>query len=128
MPLNEEGFIDRVSLRHSVSPDAVRTRLRAFFVGGANHGPVQSCASGLVFPDAERIDHIDRWRNSIAVRLLQLLKRLIVGSTECSIGPLILSCTALTRMISSGAIRLCALFTSRRLLLRLSAGSGSWRG
>jgi hypothetical protein len=25
MPLNEEGFIDRVSLRHSVSPDAVRT-------------------------------------------------------------------------------------------------------
>lgn len=24
MPLNEEGFITRVSLRHSVSPDAVR--------------------------------------------------------------------------------------------------------
>ena len=34
MPLNEEGFIDRVSLRHSVSPDAVRTILRALRSGG----------------------------------------------------------------------------------------------
>ena len=29
MPLNEEAFISRVSIRHSVSPDAVRTVLRA---------------------------------------------------------------------------------------------------
>jgi hypothetical protein len=28
MPLNEEGFISRVSIHHSVSPDAVRTNLR----------------------------------------------------------------------------------------------------
>ena len=34
MPLNEEGFITRVSLRHSVSPDAVRTILRALRSGG----------------------------------------------------------------------------------------------
>ena len=34
MPLNEEGFIDRVSLRHSVSPDAVRTILQALRSGG----------------------------------------------------------------------------------------------
>ncbi len=34
MPLNEEGFIDRVSLRHSVSPDAVRTIMRALRLGG----------------------------------------------------------------------------------------------
>jgi hypothetical protein len=34
MPLNEEGFIARVSLRHSVSPDAVRTILRALRAGG----------------------------------------------------------------------------------------------
>ena len=29
MSFNEEGFIERVSIRHSVSPDAVRTILRA---------------------------------------------------------------------------------------------------
>jgi hypothetical protein len=34
MPLNEEGFIDRVSLRHSVSSDAVRTILQALRSGG----------------------------------------------------------------------------------------------
>lgn len=34
MPLNEEGFISRVSIRHSISPDAVRTILRAWFGGG----------------------------------------------------------------------------------------------
>ena len=34
MPLDEEGFIDRVSIRHSVSPDAVRTILRALRSGG----------------------------------------------------------------------------------------------
>jgi hypothetical protein len=34
MPLNEEAFITRVSLRHSVSPDAVRTILRALRAGG----------------------------------------------------------------------------------------------
>src|SRR6202171_1551225 len=34
MPLNEEEFITRVSLRHSVSPDAVRTILRALRAGG----------------------------------------------------------------------------------------------
>jgi hypothetical protein len=33
MPLNEEGFISRVSIRHSVSPDAVRTILRALRSG-----------------------------------------------------------------------------------------------
>jgi hypothetical protein len=34
MPLNEEGFISRVSIRHSVSPDAVRAILRALRSGG----------------------------------------------------------------------------------------------
>jgi hypothetical protein len=34
MPLNEEGFISRVSIRHSVSPDAVRVILRALRSGG----------------------------------------------------------------------------------------------
>jgi hypothetical protein len=34
MPLNEEGFIDRVSLRHSLSPDAVRMILQALRSGG----------------------------------------------------------------------------------------------
>jgi hypothetical protein len=34
MPLNEEGFISRVSIRHSVSPDAVRTILKALRSGG----------------------------------------------------------------------------------------------
>jgi hypothetical protein len=33
MPLNEEGFISRVSIRHSVSADAVRTILRALRSG-----------------------------------------------------------------------------------------------
>jgi hypothetical protein len=36
MPLNEEGFISRVSIRHSVSPDAVRTILRALRSGGGS--------------------------------------------------------------------------------------------
>jgi hypothetical protein len=36
MPLNEEGFISRVSIRHSISPDAVRTILRALRSGGGN--------------------------------------------------------------------------------------------
>ena len=34
MPLNEEGFISRVSIRHSVSADAVRTILQALRSGG----------------------------------------------------------------------------------------------
>jgi len=34
MPLNEERFIARVAIRHSVSPDAVRTILRALRSGG----------------------------------------------------------------------------------------------
>jgi hypothetical protein len=36
MPLNEERFISRVSIRHSISPDAVRTILRALRSGGGN--------------------------------------------------------------------------------------------
>ena len=34
MPLDEESFISRVALRHSISPDAVRTILRALRSGG----------------------------------------------------------------------------------------------
>src|ERR1700688_4380671 len=34
MPLNEEGFISRVSIRHSISADAVRTILQALRSGG----------------------------------------------------------------------------------------------
>src|ERR1700682_5659211 len=34
MPLKEEGFISHVAIRHSVSPDAVRTILRALRAGG----------------------------------------------------------------------------------------------
>jgi hypothetical protein len=34
MPLNEEGFIARVSIRHSVSVDAVRTIMQALRAGG----------------------------------------------------------------------------------------------
>jgi hypothetical protein len=36
MALNEEGFITRVSIRHSISPDAVRTILRALRSGGGS--------------------------------------------------------------------------------------------
>jgi hypothetical protein len=35
MPLSEDGFISRVSIRHSVSTDAVRSILRALRSGGA---------------------------------------------------------------------------------------------
>src|ERR1700712_5411408 len=34
MPLNEDGFISRVSLRHSISADAVRVILQALRSGG----------------------------------------------------------------------------------------------
>jgi len=34
MPLNEEGFVERVAIRNSVSPDAIRTILRALRSGG----------------------------------------------------------------------------------------------
>jgi hypothetical protein len=34
MPLNEEGFISRVAIRHSVSTDAIRTILKALRSGG----------------------------------------------------------------------------------------------
>jgi hypothetical protein len=34
MPLNEQGFIARVAIRHSISQDAVRTVLRALRSGG----------------------------------------------------------------------------------------------
>ena len=34
MPLNEEGFVARVAIRNSVSPDAIRTILRALRSGG----------------------------------------------------------------------------------------------
>src|ERR1700738_2222588 len=34
MPLSEEGLIDRVSSRHTISADAVRTILRALRAGG----------------------------------------------------------------------------------------------
>jgi hypothetical protein len=36
MPLNEEGLIDRVSIQHSVSPDAVRTILQALRSSGGS--------------------------------------------------------------------------------------------
>jgi len=36
MPLDEEGFISRVSIRHTVSADAVRTILRALRSGGGS--------------------------------------------------------------------------------------------
>src|SRR3981189_215381 len=36
MPLNEDSFIDRVSIRHSVSADAVHTILRALRSGGGS--------------------------------------------------------------------------------------------
>jgi hypothetical protein len=36
MTLNEEAFISRVAIRHSVSPDAVRTILRALRSGGGS--------------------------------------------------------------------------------------------
>ena len=36
MPLNEDGFISRVSLRHSISTEAVRTILRALRSGGGS--------------------------------------------------------------------------------------------
>ena len=35
MPLNEEAFIERVSIRHSISTDAVRTISRALRSAGA---------------------------------------------------------------------------------------------
>jgi hypothetical protein len=34
MPISEDGFISRVSIRHSISPDAVRIILRALRSGG----------------------------------------------------------------------------------------------
>jgi hypothetical protein len=34
MPISEDGFISRVAIRHSISPDAVRTILRALRSGG----------------------------------------------------------------------------------------------
>lgn len=34
MPLNEEGFVERVAIRNSVSPDAIRAILRALRSGG----------------------------------------------------------------------------------------------
>jgi hypothetical protein len=34
MPINEEGFIERVAIQHSISPDAVRTILRALRSSG----------------------------------------------------------------------------------------------
>jgi hypothetical protein len=34
MPISEDAFISRVALRHSISPDAVRTILRALRSGG----------------------------------------------------------------------------------------------
>src|SRR5450631_1366035 len=36
MSLNEESFVSRVSLRHSISPDAVRTVLRALRSSGGS--------------------------------------------------------------------------------------------
>jgi hypothetical protein len=36
MPISEDGFISRVALRHSISPDAVGTILRALRSGGGN--------------------------------------------------------------------------------------------
>ena len=36
MSLNEDSFVSRVSLRHSISPDAVRTILRALRSGGGS--------------------------------------------------------------------------------------------
>src|SRR5712671_8197346 len=55
MSLNEEGFIERVSIRHSVSPDAVRTILRALRSGGgrmaqfshADFGGMSQWSSGM---------------------------------------------------------------------------------
>jgi hypothetical protein len=42
MPLNEESFIARVALRHSLSPEAVRPILRALRSGGGSMSQLSS--------------------------------------------------------------------------------------
>jgi len=46
MPLNEEGLIDRVSIQHSVSPDAVRTILQALRAVAAWHSSAIQISAG----------------------------------------------------------------------------------
>jgi hypothetical protein len=51
MPLNEEGLIDRVSIRHSVSADAIRTILQALRSSGGSmaqfsHPDFGGCPNG----------------------------------------------------------------------------------
>src|ERR1700716_4425832 len=70
MPLNEEGFIPRVSIRHSVTPDAVRTILRALRSGGgtmaqfshADFGGMSQWSSGMTMVG-------DMFNNSLKAKL-----------------------------------------------------------
>jgi hypothetical protein len=70
MPLNEEGFIARVAIRHSVSADAVRTILRALRSGGgtmaqfshSDFGGMSQWSSGMTMVG-------DMFNNSLKAKL-----------------------------------------------------------
>ena len=55
MPLNEESVVEQIALRHSVSPDAVRTILRALRSSGGSmaqfshpdFGGMSQCSPGM---------------------------------------------------------------------------------
>jgi hypothetical protein len=78
MPLNEEGFNSRVSIRHSVSPDAVRTILAALRSGGgrmaqfshADLGGMSQWSSGMTMVG-------DMFNNSLKSKLDSVCTELV---------------------------------------------------
>jgi hypothetical protein len=62
MPLNEESFIARVALRHSLSPEAVRPILRALRSGGGSMSQFR-CRR---FHSPERSDQFEHYTVSAA--------------------------------------------------------------
>jgi hypothetical protein len=89
MPLSEEGIIDRVSIRHSISADAVRTILRALRAGGgtmaqfshADFGGMSQWSPGMTMVG-------DMFNNSLKSKLDAVCSELVAYVAETpSSGP-----------------------------------------
>src|SRR6478735_7767919 len=94
MPLNEEGFIARVAIRHAVSADAVRTILRALRSGGgamaqfshADFGGMSQWSSGMTMVGDMFNDSLKAKLNAIAGELSRYLREHPDGEPAVSYG------------------------------------------
>src|SRR5258705_7565667 len=83
MPLNEEGFIARVAIRHAVSGDAVRTILRALRSGGGTMAQFSDSDFGGISQWSPGMTMVgDMFNNSLKAKLDALCTKLVTYVAE----------------------------------------------